>query len=131
MTEPQIPLFVEDYNEAIRATVQALGGFKRVGADLKPDLGVEAAGRWLSDCCNPDKREKLDPSQLAFIRRQARAAGVHVLAAYEAQEAGYAPPVAIEPEDERAALQRQFVAAVKALETIQNRMARNGLQVAA
>lgn len=124
MTEPQIPLFVEDYNEAIRATVQALGGFKRIGSELKPDLGVEAAGRWLSDCCNPDKREKLAPSELAYIRRRARVAGVHVLASFEAQEAGYAPPVPIEPEDERAALQRDFVHAVKALEVIQQRIAR-------
>lgn len=46
----QIPLFVEDYSEAIRATVNALGGFKKIGHELKPDKGVEEAGRWLADC---------------------------------------------------------------------------------
>jgi len=131
MAEPQIPLFVEDYNEAIRAAVQALGGFKRVGADLKPDMGVEAAGRWLADALNPDKREVLPPTALAYIRRNARAAGCHVLTAYEAQDAGYAPPVPVEPEDERAALQREFIAAVKALDTIQNRMGASRLQAVA
>ena len=111
----QIPLFVEDYYEAIRATVQALGGFKRIGSELKPDLPVEAAGRWLADCCNPEKREKLAPTELAYIRRRARKAGVHVLAAYEMREAGYAEPQPIEPEDERAALQRQFIQATAEL----------------
>lgn len=127
----QIPLFVEDYHEAIRATVQALGGFKRVGSDLKPDLAVEAAGRWLADCCNPDKREKLSLTELAYIRKAARQAGVHVLMAYEAREAGYVEPQPIAPEDEAAQLQREFIASVKALEAIQRRMAHNGLQVAA
>lgn len=127
----QIPLFVEDYHEAIRATVQALGGFKRVGSDLKPDLAVEAAGRWLADCCNPDKREKLSLTELAYIRKAARVAGCHILATFEMREAGYAEPQPVAPEDEAAQLQREFIAAVKGLESIQKRLARNGMQVAA
>jgi hypothetical protein len=83
----QVPLFVEDYNEAIRACVQSLGGFKRVGSELKPDLAVDAAGRWLADCINPDKREILPPSALAYLRRAARQRGCHILAAFEMQEA--------------------------------------------
>lgn len=118
----QIPLFVEDYDEAIRATVQALGGFKRVGADMKPDLGVEAAGRWLSDCCNPSRRERLTPSELAYLRRRARQAGVHVLASFEMREAGYADPQPVEPEDERAALQRDFIEHTKMLERMLQRL---------
>ena len=47
------------------------------------------------------------------------------------KEAGYAPPQPVAPEDEAAQLQREFIAAVKRLEAIQKRMARNGLQVAA
>lgn len=122
----QMPLFVEDYNDAIRTTVQALGGFKRIGADLKPDLPADAAGRWLSDCCNPDKREKLSPSELAYIRRRARQDGVHILAAFEMREAGYAPPAPIVPEDERAALQRDFVQQSKQLQTLIARLDRIG-----
>lgn len=127
----QIPLFVEDYNEAIRATVNALGGFKKVGSELKPDKPVDEAGRWLNDCCNPDKREKLAPAELAFIRRKARTEGVHILAAYEAREAGYADPQPIEPEDERAALEREFVLASKAMTNLFARMDRAGLRVVA
>jgi hypothetical protein len=127
----QIPLFVEDYAEALRATVNALGGFKRVGAELKPDLAVDAAGRWLSDCCNADKREKLSPNELAFIRRKARVEGCHILAAFEMREAGYAEPQPIEPEDERAALEREFVIAAKTMQGLFGRMERAGLKVVA
>lgn len=124
MENPQVPLFVEDYNEAIRATINALGGMKAVGVELRPEKSAVDAGKWLADCLNPDKRDRLAPDQLAYIRRRARIAGCHILAAYEAQDAGYAPPVAMEPEDERAALQREFVHAVKALDSIQQRISR-------
>ena len=131
MSADQIPLFVEDYNEAIRAAVQALGGFKRVGSELKPDLAADAAGRWLSDALNPDKREVLPPSALAWLRRKAREQGVHVIAAFEAQDAGYAPPVPIEPEDERAALMRDFVNASKHLSGIVQLLQRKGVELPA
>lgn len=124
MENTQVPLFVEDLNEALRATINALGGYKSVGVELRPEKTAVDAGKWLADCLNPDKRDKLDPEQLAYIRRKARQAGCHVLAAFEMQDAGYAPPVAIEPEDERAALIRQFNESVKALEVIQRAIAR-------
>lgn len=123
---PQIPLFIDDYNDAVRHAVEGLGGFKKVGSDLKPDLSVDAAGRWLADCLNPDKREKLSLTELAYIRKAARQAGIHVLIAFEAREAGYAEPQPMAPEDEAAQLQREFIASVKALEAIQARMARVG-----
>lgn len=125
MDNDQIPLFVEDLNEAIRAAVNALGGPKVVGSVLKPERSPVDAGKWLSDCLNTEKRDRLDPHQLAYIRRAARAKGVHVLAAFEAQDAGYAPPQPINPEDEDAQLRREFIAAVSALEELQQRMQKN------
>ena len=121
---PQIPLFLDDYHDAVRHAVEALGGFKKVGGDMRPDLAVDAAGRWLADCCNPDKREKLSLTELAYIRKAARQAGVHVLAAYEMREAGYAEPQAINPEDEAAKLQREFIAAQRAMQALVDRMGR-------
>lgn len=125
----QVPLFVEDYNEAIRTTVQALGGFKKVGAEMKPDLAPDAAGRWLADCCNDAKREKLAPTELAYLRRRARIEGVHILACFEAREAGYGDPQPITPEDEAAQLQREFVSASKVMSSLFHRMERAGLKV--
>lgn len=124
----QIPLFVEDLNGAVRETINALGGFKRVGSEMKPDLAADAAGRWLADCLNDGKREQLNPSQLAYIRRQGRLAGCHILAAFEAREAGYADPQPITPEDEAAQLQREFVLASKAMASLFARMDRAGLK---
>ena len=118
----QIPLFCEDLNDAIRQTVQALGGMKRVGADMRPELPADQAGRWLGDCLNPDRRERLDPQQLSWIRRRARQAGVHILAAFEAADAGYAQPQPLEPEDARAALMREFVQATKASAALVRRL---------
>lgn len=127
MENTQVPLFVEDLNDALRATINALGGFKAVGVELRPEKSAVDAGKWLADCLNPDKRDKLDPEQLSYIRRKARQQGVHVLAAFEMQDAGYAPPVAVAPEDEAAQLQREFINAVKALDVIQTRMAQRGV----
>ena len=122
----QIPLFVDNYYDAIRASIEGLGGFKRVGSDIKPDLSVEAAGRWLADCCNPEKREKLSLTELAYIRKASRKAGIHVLAAFEMQAAGYSDPKPMNPEDESAQLKREFIRSVEALNALQARMARLG-----
>lgn len=129
--QAQIPMFVDDLNEAIRATINALGGMKEVGSKLKPELDPIDAGKWLANCINTGKRDRLNPDQLAYIRRKARAAGCHILAAFEAHDAGYAPPQPIAPEDEAAQLQREFIASVKALEALQQKLARNGMRSAA
>ena len=124
MTHAQIPLFYDTYEDAIRDCVTALGGFKRVGSALWPAMPADDAGRKLSACLNTDKREKLDLGELRLIRREARKAGIHILAHYEARDAGYSEPQPLNPEDEAAQLQREFIASVKALEAIQARMGR-------
>jgi len=128
----QPSLFHESYEDAIRDTVTALGGNQRVGSMLWPALPADEAGKRLADCLNRDKREKLSLGELQLIRRDARLQGVHILAAYEMRDAGYADPQPITPEDEAAQLQREYIAAVKAMSAIQARMDRNStLQVVA
>lgn len=118
-------LFYDTYEDAIRDCVMALGGFKKVGSMLWPAMPADDAGRKLSACLNTDKREKLDLGELRLIRVEARKAGVHVLAAYEMRDAGYADPQPVAPEDEAAQLQREYIAAVKTMAAIQARMDRN------
>jgi hypothetical protein len=119
---PEFELAVEDYLDAISQTIKALGGFKVVGAALKPDIDAQRAGRWLADCCNVNERETLQPSQLAFIRRLARTRGIHTLVRFELADSGYAPPVPIEPQDEFAQLQRAFASSVEQHARIVERM---------
>lgn len=124
----QIPLFYDSYEDAIRDTVMGLGGMKVVGNMLWPALPVDDAVRRLAHTLNSEKREKLAPGEVQLIRRAARKAGVHILAHYEARDAGYAEPQPLCPEDEAAQLQREFIAAVKALEGINARLDSNQLR---
>lgn len=123
----QPALFHEDIWQALRDCVGALGGAKVVGDKLRPEMGPEKSARWLLDCLNPDKADKLSVEQLLLILAEARKANCHVAAHYIAQATGYAAPQPIEPEDERAALQRLFVESVRAQSELVRRMERIGL----
>lgn len=126
MNVMQSSLFHDTYEDAIRDAVMSLGGFKRVGATLWPAMPADDAGRKLAHCLNTDKREKLDLGELQLIRREARKVGVHILASYEMRDAGYADPQPVNPEDEAAQLQREYIAAVKSMSAIQARLDRVG-----
>lgn len=126
-TTLQIPLFCDSYEDAIRATASAIGGLKATGVALWPTLPADEAGRKLAACLDRDKREKLSLDELRSIRRMAREKGVHILASYEARDAGYADPQPITPEDEAAQLQREYIAAVKAMAALTKRMDSNPL----
>lgn len=101
-------LFYEDDLDALRATVQALGGYKVVGAKVFPDKTPDAAGRMMSDCCNSARQERLKPSQLLLIMRVGREAGVHILAEHFMGEAGYRRPEPVVPADEAASIMQRM-----------------------
>lgn len=127
----QASLFYEDVNDVLRALVQALGGAKKVGAALRGnDLGVDAAGRWVLDCLNPDRRERFTPEQVLYLLGAARKIGFHAGMHYFNVEAGYAPPQPVEPEDERARLNREAIEAIHALRGITDRLERLGVDAA-
>lgn len=76
----QMSLMHESLNDALRETVQAIGGTKKVGCMLWPEMTAD-----------------------------------HAIAAHLMRTMGYADPVPVEPEDELAKQQREFVAATQAL----------------
>ncbi len=117
-----IALFHDSLSDALTETVKALGGHKVVGAMLKPEKTPDGAGRWLLDCLNPSRAERLDPDQVRFILREGRKANAHAAINYLLREAGYADATPIEPEDERARLQREFLAGVSALTQLAKRL---------
>lgn len=107
----QQPLFHEDFDSALATCVAALGGAKVVGIQLRPEYSNEPdkAARWLLSCLNPARDEKLSWDQTFKILLEAKAVGCHAGMHYIASHCGYADPQPIEPEDEIAALQREFI----------------------
>lgn len=123
-------LFHESITDALREAVQALGGLKKVGAEMRPEKTPDEAGRWVADCLNPDRREHFDADHVLYLLRAGRAAGCHAAANFLMREAGYSDPIPVEPEDERARAQRDFETAVKALGAVTDRLARLGVKAA-
>lgn len=123
----QDALFYESLADALRAVVQALGGTKAAGCRLWPEKTPESAHRTLLDCLNEARPEKLSPEQVLYLLAAGRQVGCHAAMNYLAREAGYSDPLPIEPEDERARLQREFIEAQKAMQALAGRMQRAGM----
>lgn len=124
MNEQQQQLFFETFNDVLRATVDALGGPKVVGEMLWPEKTIDEARRQLLDCLNPDRQHRLDPDRLLLLLKLARAKGIHLATSWLLEDVGYQPPVPIEPEDELAQLQRDFIRAAETIEAIGKRIDR-------
>jgi hypothetical protein len=116
--------FFEDINDALREAVRQLGGHKKVGPAMRPELPLESAANWLRDCLNHERREKLSPEQVVLILRMARDTGFHGAMSFVAFSAGYEPPAPISVDEQDAQLQHQFIEAVGKLENIQKQLQR-------
>lgn len=123
----QEALFYETVNDALDACVKACGGAKVVACKLWPDKTPDAAHRLLLACLNEGRAEKLNPDQVIFVLKIARERGFHAGMNYFAREVGYTDPKPVEPEDERARLQREFIEAQKSMQRLAERMERVGL----
>lgn len=124
-------LFVESIEEAIAEVARICGGRKGLAATMWPSLPVREAHNRFDACLNPERREQFHPNDLLFIARAGREAGCHSLMLFLAREAGYTDPQPMEPEDERAKLQREFVQAQKSMAQLAARMERAGMLRAA
>jgi hypothetical protein len=102
---------VETWNDALIDCVKAAGGSAIVGKKVFPEKSPESAQRALLDCLNDDRPAKLSPDQTKLILRLARDKGFHGGIAFLLADLGYAPTTPIEPKDEVAELQRQFIEA--------------------
>lgn len=92
--------------EALRASVEAIGGLQEVGHALKPEIDPATAGNWLGHCLTASKRDKLSLRQIALVFRKAYSAGEHEGFASFADQLGYRV-VAIEPQAELEELSRR------------------------
>lgn len=107
----QQELWHDTFEDALRSTVEACG-VKRVAAEFWPEKPIADATRLLLHSLDSGRSEKLSASQIALIIERGREAGCHIAMAYLCQRASYADPQPIDPEDEKARLSREFIAAV-------------------
>ena len=115
---------MDSINEALIDAVKALGGSKQVGPLLWPEKVPDAARRLLLACLNDDRPERLSPDHVMLILRKARAKGHHGAFEFMAADLGYTQPLPIEPRDELAELQRQFIKATEIQAQLVARMER-------
>ena len=123
----QNSLFHERIEDAIASVIDACGGRKAFACEIHPDKPPRDAHNLVDACLNPERREKFAPSQLLYLMKRGRQVGCHDLALYMTRDAGYADPVPVEPEDEVAKLQREFIEATKALSTMAARIDRKSV----
>lgn len=117
-------LFHESLADALRECISVCSGLKVVGKLLWPEKDADIAGRLLADCLNESKREKLSPEQVLLILRLAREKGCHAGMTFICRDLGYSDPQPVEPEDERAKLQREFIEASKHMARLADRIER-------
>jgi len=131
MSEYQPKLIYEDFNDSLHDLVQALGGYKKVGAMLWPERPVEEAAHALRHCLNKERREKLSPEQVRLLLQRGREIEFHGAMSFLAEQCGddVRP---IKPADEAADLIRrreQLHAELKQILDREERLFRGPLQV--
>ena len=109
---------METFNEVLRECVKAIGqasgdskaGSKIVGAVLWPEKPVLSARTLLLNCLEDGRPEKLSPDQAMFVLQIARDAGYHAGMSGLCELLGYSTPTPLTKADEKAELQRKFIA---------------------
>ena len=121
MNQPD--LWYDSLTGALLATVEQLGP-KKVASALWPSMSVDDARRKLLNSLNPDRAEKLSTEELEHILRMAREQEIHTAMLYLTDTLSYQPARPVEPDDEKARLQREYIQAVKTLEELTKRIER-------
>lgn len=97
----QPKLHYDDFNDALHDLVQALGGFKKVGPRLWPELPSDEAAHRLRHCLNADRREKLSPHQVLLLLRWGREVDFHGAKYFLDDDAGYQRTAPLDPRQEK------------------------------
>jgi hypothetical protein len=116
-------LFHDSVADAIGTAIQVLGGAKKVGGLLWPVDPVSRAEARVRACLNPDRAEKFSPDEVIHIAQLARQEGDHSIMNYLAQRLGYSV-TPIEPRDQLAELQHEYIEAARTIQRIAERIER-------
>jgi hypothetical protein len=109
------PECYDSLEDALKAAVMALGGFKKVAARMRPEL--DTSEDWLRHCLKGDRRERLSPQQVMWLLREARAIGFHGAMQFVAMTAGYDTPRAVDADKQKQALQEAIASGLERLNT--------------
>jgi hypothetical protein len=120
----QPALFHERIEDALSEVINACGGRKKFACQMWPNKPARDAHNLIDACLNPERREKFGPDDLLYILKRGRDVGCHSGMRFLNAECGYLAPVAANPEDEKAALQRQMIEASKVLANSLDRLER-------
>lgn len=115
---------IYDLYDALGELVRALGGPKKVGQLLRPEMPMEQAAQWVRDCLNPNRREKFDPAQVLLLLRNGRELGCHTAMWFITDDCGYSKPTPQDPADEQAKLVRTIQEASVVLKAATERLER-------
>lgn len=120
----QQQFFVENIWTAMKLAAQAIAAsegraksyLQVVGHKLFPHKDPIDAGKYFSNCLDPDRNEKLDPQQILWLAREARRVGCHALMWFICEDCGYQNAVPAKVEDEAAELTRELIETGKRME---------------
>ena len=90
---------------------------------LWPVDPVSRAEARVRACLNPDRAEKFSPEELIHLAQLARRVGDHSIMTYLAQRLGYTL-TPIEPRDQLAELQHEYIEAARTIQRIAERIER-------
>lgn len=119
-------LVCENTMDMLDSLVKALGGPKAVGKLLWPAMDADAAGHRVRDCVNPNRRERLCPEEFLALLKLAREQDFHSGFEWVGNFTGYAVK-AVEPEDEKARLMREFIDATALQVKLSEQLRKHGL----
>lgn len=111
----------ETPEDALKGCVAALGGPKKAGVLLWPQLDgePEKAARKLADHLNDDRAEKLSLQQVTFLFRKAKQAGFHDGMYAFNRLCGYSPSKPMDDAEELARKSAEALALLEQLERTQ------------
>lgn len=100
--QPHQPkLHYDDLDDALGDLVQALGGFKRVGPKLWPNLPQDDAAQRLRHCLNKSRREKLDHHETVRLISMGREIDFHGAKHFVDEATGYQRSAPRDPREEK------------------------------
>ena len=121
----QQELFHEDINEAFDTLVKLLGGYKKIGTRLWPNMKIASATTKLSNCFKEGKDEELKLSEAHLLLKWGRDAGIHTAIYWMCDDLYYEKPKTVTAEVRSDELKAEFVEKAKQLEALFAQISRN------